>query len=82
MLDKGKIYCVKTTSNNRWLFKKELTSSDMITSCRMGMCLKSDYYSTDAILVCPDNDIVDICLANENQIAMWNKTFNDNVELR
>lgn len=82
MLEEGKIYLVKTTSNNRWLFKKELTFFDRITSCRMGMCLKSDYYSTDALYICLDNDIVDICLANENQIAMWNKKFNDNVELR
>lgn len=82
MLEEGKIYLVKTTSNYRWLFKKELTCFDMITSCRMGMCLKSDYYSVDAQYICTDNAIVDICLANENQIAMWNKTFNDNVELQ
>lgn len=80
MLENGKIYLVKTTSDNRWLFKKASTSTDAITSCTMCVCLNSNYRAVDAKLVCVDNDVVNVCLANENQIAMWNRVFNDNIE--
>lgn len=81
MCEEGKIYLVKTNSNYRWLFKKASTNCDAITSCTMCMCLKTNYRSVDAKYVCIDSAIADICLANENQIAIWNSVFNDNIEI-
>lgn len=84
MLDEGKIYIVKVNSDNVWLFKKYrgVLHADKRTGCSLALCLEDmDKYIEEGY-ICRDNEIVWIKPANENHIAIWNREFNDNVELR
>lgn len=88
-LEIGKVYYVVTTNrdHSHWLFKKDVvsprTNCDALTTCRYCMCLDNDYTNRrgDASHLCIDSDIRDLRIANRNYIALWNKTFNDNIEL-
>ena len=84
MLEEGKIYLVKVSaSNSCWLFKKYRGRfSDKITGCRKAVCLDDMYKTNDECYVCSDSGIKWLKPANENYIAIWNREFNDNVELR
>lgn len=83
MLEEGKIYLLKTTRGSVWLFKKYLGFfSDKISGCSCALCLDDMYKSIEAGYVCRDNEIACIKKANENYIAIWNRVFNDNIELR
>lgn len=74
MLKDGKIYIVKVSSGSVWLFKKYRGRfSDKITGCSKAVCL-GDMYSNSEIGYIKD--------ANENYLAIWNRVFNDNIELR
>lgn len=85
-LEIGKIYYVKIDKNglDHWLFKKDVASPrthvDAITSCRYCMCLDGDHRNYgSASHVCNDDEILDLRIANPNYIAIWNRTFNDNI---
>ena len=83
MLEEGKIYLVKVNSGNLWLFKKYLGRfSNKITGCNRALCLDDMYKSNEGGYVCFDGDIMYIKKANENYIAIWNRVFNDNIELQ
>lgn len=84
MLEEGKIYIVKTTRGSIWLFKKYLShySHNKITGCKGALCLDDMYKTNDAVYVCNDSEIDYLKKANENYIAIWNRVFNDNIELR
>ena len=83
MLEEGKIYLVKTTRGSVWLFKKYLGRFiDKITGCNCALCLDDMYTSNDEGYVCYDREIAYIKEASENYIAIWNREFNDNIELR
>ena len=83
MLEEGKIYLVKTTYENVWLFKKHLgLFSDKITGCHGALCIDDTYKTDEEGYICNDSDIVWIRPANENYIAIWNREFNDNIELQ
>ena len=56
--------------------------SDRITGCDCAVCLEDMYTIHDECYVCRDSGIVCIKPANENYIAIWNREFNDNVELQ
>ena len=82
MLESGKIYLVKTTRGSAWLFKKYLGRFiDKITGCHYALCLDDMYKSNDEGYVCYDSEIEHLKPANNNYIAIWNRVFNDNVEL-
>lgn len=84
MLEEGKIYIVKVNSCNVWLFKKYrgLLHADKHTGCSCALCLEDmDKYREEGY-VCSDSEIKWLKPANENYIAIWNREFNDNVELR
>lgn len=82
MLEEGKIYFVKTISDCVWLFKKYTGRfRDKITGCNSALCLDDMYKSYDEGYVCNDSEIVYIKKANENYIAIWNREFNDNIEM-
>ena len=84
MLEEGKIYIVKVNSCNVWLFKKYrgVLHADKRTGCSCALCLEDmDKYRGEGY-VCRDSEIVWIKIANENYIAIWNRVFNDNIELR
>ena len=83
MLEEGKIYLLKTTRGSVWLFKKYLGFfSDKISGCSCALCLGDMYKAVEAGYVCRDNEIACIKNANENYLAIWNRVFNDNIELR
>lgn len=82
MLEEGKIYLVKITHGSVWLFKKYMGFfSDKISGCSCALCLDDMYKATEEGYVCRDGEIAWIKPANENYIAIWNRAFNDNVEL-
>lgn len=82
MLEEGKIYLVKTTFGDVWLFKKYTGGfRDKITRCNGALCL-DDMFKTNLVgYVCHNSDIEYYKNANENYIAIWNRVFNDNVEI-
>lgn len=83
MLEEGKIYLVKTTRGSVWLFKKCLgLFSYKITGCKSALCLDDMYKATEAGYVCRDSEIEYLKNANDNYLAIWNRVFNDNVELQ
>ena len=83
MLEEGKIYIVKVSGGSVWLFKKRYgLHSDRTTGCNCAICLEDMYTTHDEGYVCRDSEIVWIKIANENYIAIWNRVFNDNIELR
>jgi hypothetical protein len=66
-----------------WLFKKYrgILRADQQTGCFNSLCLEDmDEYPGESY-VCRDSEIVWLKPANKNYIAMWNRVFNDNVEL-
>lgn len=84
MLKEVKIYLVNVNSGNLWLFKKYrgVLHADKQTGCLNALCLEDmDKYPGECY-VCRDSEIVWIKPTNENYIAIWNRAFNDNVELR
>ena len=82
MLEEGKIYLVKITRGSVWLFKKYMGFfSDKISGCICALCLDDMYKAIEEGYVCRDGEIAWIKPANENYIAIWNRAFNDNVEL-
>lgn len=82
MLEEGKVYLLKTTSGRFWLFKKYMVSHICeISSCSNAICLNNMYKSNRVGYVCIPSNIAYIKYANKNYIAMWNRTFNDNVEM-
>ena len=83
MLEEGKVYLVKTTLGSVWLFKKYSECfRNKITSCSCSICLDDMYKTNSVCYICDNSDIVYIKEASENYIAIWNRAFNDNVELR
>lgn len=81
MLEEGKLYIVKSRfSRWSWLFKKR--NADHITSHVGSICLDDMYINSVEGYSCEDNDIEYLKKANENYIAIWNRVFNDNIELR
>jgi hypothetical protein len=84
MLEEGNIYIVKVNSGNVWLFKKYkgMYNCDKQTGCSRSLCLTDMYRSVEESYICRNNEIVWIKPANENYLAIWNRVFNDNVELR
>ena len=82
MLEEGKIYIVKVNSGNVWLFKKHYgLHSDKITCCNCAVYLEDMYTTNDEGYICRDSEIVNLKLANVNYIAIWNRVFNDNIEM-
>lgn len=82
MLEEGKIYLLKTTRGSVWLFKKYLRFfSDKISGCSCALCLYDMYKAIEEGYICSDSEIVWIKPANENFIAIWNREFNDNIEM-
>ena len=82
MLEEGKVYLLKTTRGSVWLFKKYLGFfSDKISGCSCALCLDDMYKTNDKGYVCRDSEIAYIKVANENYIAIWNRVFNDNIEM-
>lgn len=84
MLEEGKIYIVKVDGCNVWLFKKYKGAlcADKQTGCYNALYLKDMEKYKGEGYVGDDSEIEWIKPANENYIAIWNRTFNDNVELR
>ena len=83
MLEEGKIYLLKTTHGSVWLFKKYLGFfSDRISGCSCALCLDYMYKAIEVGYVCRDGEIAWIKPADENYLAIWNRVFNDNIELR
>lgn len=83
MLEEGKIYLVKTTRDSVWLFKKYLGTylRNHITGCSMALCLDDMFKTYHEGYVCNDSEIAYLKNANENYIAIWNREFNDNIEI-
>lgn len=82
-MKEGKVYLVKITYGSVWLFKKHIgICSDKITGCNSALCLDDMFKVNHDGYVCRDDEIMLIKPANENYIAIWNRAFNDNVELR
>lgn len=84
MLKEGKIYLVKTTRGSVWLFKKYLGTylRNHITGCNSALCLDDMYKTNDNGYVCNDSQIAYLKNANENYIAIWNREFNDNIDIK
>ena len=83
-MEECKVYLVKTTCGSVWLFKKYrgVLHADKRTGCSCALCLEDmDKYREEGY-VCSDSEIMWIKPASENYIAIWNRAFNDNVELR
>lgn len=78
-LEDGRLYIVKTDSNSHWLFRKK--DNLFITSRYMSICLNDNYIGSGEGYVCEDSQVIDIKHASSNYEAMWNRTFNDNVEM-
>ena len=88
MLEIGKVYYVKVHvcgHEKHWLFKKcastRVAAGDRITSCRYCICLDTGYSNINATAICHDASVIEIKPANRNHIAIWNRTFNDNIEM-
>ena len=83
MLENGKIYIVEVDSGNIWMFKKcyNVFHSDKKTYCKKAICLNDMYVARSDGYVCYNSQIISIKEANSNYIAIWNRMFNDNVEL-
>ena len=86
-LEIGKVYYVEVDGDglDHWLFKKDVvsprTNVEAITSCRCCMCLDNRHYNNGgASCLCRDNQIRDLRIANPNYIAIWNRTFSDNIK--
>ena len=84
MLEEGKIYLVKTAHGCVWLFEKYLGRylRNKITGCSRALCLDDMYKAIEVGYVCRDGEIAWIKPADENYLAIWNRVFNDNIELR
>ena len=84
MLEEGKIYIVKVDGGNVWLFKKYrgVLHADKHTGCSCALCLEDMYKYREGGYVCSDSEIKWLKPANENYIAIWNREFDDNIELR
>ena len=84
MLEEGKIYLVKVNSGNAWLFKKYrgVLHFDKRASCSHALCLEDMNKYIKEGYVCRDSEIEYLKNANENYIAIWNREFNDNIELQ
>lgn len=82
MLEIGKIYYVLTYGLNEFLFSK--VEGRYKTACSKWMDVKRNHvydgYKGD-VLVVFDEHIRKLRLANRNEIAIWNRTFNDNIEI-
>lgn len=79
-LETGKVYCVITWAKNVFLFKK--ADGDYITTCSMWIdWLRGDKYRVGygTFVLTHDERIVDLRIANVNELAFWNKTFNENI---
>lgn len=74
----GKVYLVYTTNGRYWLYKKN--SQRWKTGCRYAMRLFGSCVYRNTTRVCDDDKVVWIKPADRNYIAMWNRTFNDNIE--
>lgn len=82
MLEEGKVYLVKTTRGSVWLFKKYMGFfSDQISGCSCALCLDDMSKYREDGHICRNNEIAYIKPANENYLAIWDRVFNDNVEL-
>jgi hypothetical protein len=80
MLKEGKLYIVKSKfSGCVWLFKKR--NADHITSHVGSICLNDMFINSVEGYSCEDNDMEYLKPANNNYIAIWNRVFNDNVEM-
>ena len=84
MLEEGKIYIVKVNSGNVWLFKKYrgMFHGDKQTGYSRSLCLEYMARQMEEGYICRDSEIEWIKTANENYLAIWNRVFNDNIELR
>jgi hypothetical protein len=84
MLEEGKVYLVKTTRGSIWLFKKYLGIHfrNKITGCHGALCLDDMYKTNEEGYVCRDDEIMWIKPANENYLAIWNRVFNDNIDIK
>lgn len=89
-LEIGKVYYLRvkeddymtTNETSDWLFKKGKTViHDTITACSSCICLDDEYIGTICTRVCNDDEILWIKCANANHIAIWNRTFNDNLKI-
>lgn len=78
-LEIGKLYIVKTAYGCHWLFRK--TDNLHVASCTMSICLDENYIGHDCNRVCNDSEVVYIKPSNANYEAMWNRTFNENIEM-
>ena len=82
MLEEGKIYLVKTSQGCVWLFKKRTGRFiDKITGCNSALCLDDMFKCDQEGYVCNNSEIEYCKPANENYIAMWNRVFNDSIEM-
>ena len=82
MLEEDRIYLLKTTHGSVWLFKKYIAPHIYeISSCSHAICLDDMYKTYNVCYVCNDNEIAHLKYANENYIAIWNREFNDNIDL-
>ena len=88
-LEIGKVYYVEVDGflgMTHWLFKKDVTcprtNIEAITSCRFCMRIDGNHCNYGgASHVCGDAAIKVLKPANPNYIAIWNRTFNDNIEI-
>lgn len=78
----GKVYLLELKNGELWLFEKALPriTSDAIASCGYCMCLDGCYTNTYGGIVCANDRIKLIRNANANYIAIWNRTFPDNIK--
>ena len=79
MLEIGKLYVVKTNIGNYWLFKKN--ANRWITGCSQALRLNDMDCWYSSTYICDDSQIEWIKPANRNHIVIWNRMFNDNVEM-
>lgn len=79
MLEIGKLYVVKTMYGNYWLFKKNERRD--LTACDSSLCLNDMSTWTSSTRVCDDSQIEWIKRASRNYVSIWNRKFNDNIEL-
>lgn len=81
-LEIGKVYYVLTSGFNEYLFSK--VEGRYKTTCSKWMEVKRNHfydgYKGDVLLVY-DEFIRNLRLANRNEIAIWNRTFNENIEM-
>lgn len=78
ILESGKVYKVRTTSGNTWLFKR--IDGDNKTQCSHAYCVNDGWTDVcDNSFVCHDHEVYSLEVANRNYIAMFNHVFNENV---